>query len=113
MSTIDNQEILLVMTTITDAEKGKELARQIINEQLAACCNIVPAVTSIYRWQNELCEDQECLLVIKTAQLRFNVLSEFIKTHHPYQTPEIIALPITESSQEYLSWVIQATNQIL
>ncbi len=110
MPTPSEQQILLVMTTITDIEKGKLLARQIVEEQLAACCNIVPAITSIYRWQDELCEDQECLLVIKTAQSRFNQLSEFIKTQHPYETPEIIALPITSSSHEYLSWVIQQTS---
>lgn len=110
MPTTNDEEILLVMTTTADIETGKSLARQIINEQLAACCNIVPKITSIYRWQDELCEEQECLLVIKTAKSRFNTLSEFIKAQHSYETPEIIASPITASSQEYLSWVINQTS---
>lgn len=110
MPTSSDAEILLVLTTITDIDKGKLLARQIISERLAACCNIVPAITSIYRWKDELCEEQECLLVIKTCKSRFNDLSELIKARHPYETPEIIASPITESSQEYLSWVIQETS---
>ena len=110
MPTIDNQKMLLVMTTITDIDKGKLLARQIIEEQLVACCNIVPGVTSIYRWKGELCEDQECLLVMKTTEIRYTQLSKFFLQHHPYETPELIALPITQSTQEYLSWVIKETS---
>ena len=110
MSTINHSEILLVMTTISDIDTGKSLARQIVSEELAACCNIVTAITSVYSWQGELSEDQECLLVLKTASNRFDQLSEFIKAKHPYETPEIIALPITSGSQEYLSWVIKETS---
>ena len=110
MSTINNQKILLVMTTITDIDKGKSLARQIVEEQLAACCNIVPGITSIYCWKGELCDDQECLLVMKTTETRYTQLSKFIIQQHPYETPELIALPVTESTQEYLSWVIKQTS---
>lgn len=110
MAIIYNQEMLLVMTTITDIDKGKLLARQIIGEQLAACCNIVPGITSIFRWKGELCEDQECLLVMKTVQSRYKELNEFIKDHHPYDVPELIALPITTSLEEYLLWVIKETS---
>ena len=102
--------MLLVMTTITSIDKAKSLARQIIEEQLAACCNIVPGITSIYRWEGELCEDQECLLVMKTIETRYTQLSKFILQQHPYDTPELIALPITQSTQEYLSWVIKQTS---
>ena len=110
MSTINNHEILLVMTTITDIDKAKLLARQVVEKQLAACCNIAPGVTSIYRWKDELCEDQECLLVMKTIKTRYTQLSEFILQQHPYETPELIALPVTESTQEYLSWVTKQTS---
>ncbi|MCL4126747.1 UNVERIFIED_CONTAM: hypothetical protein GTU68_038354 [Idotea baltica] len=98
------------MTTITDIDKGKLLARQIVEQQLVACCNIVPGVTSIYRWKGELCEDQECLLVMKTTETRYIQLSKFILNQHPYETPELIALPVTQSTQEYLSWVIKETS---
>ncbi len=110
MPTINNQKMLLVMTTISDIDKGKLLARQIIEEHLAACCNIVPGITSIYRWKDELCEDQECLLVIKTTETRYKQLSEFILQQHIYEIPELIALPVTHSTQEYLSWVIKETS---
>jgi len=110
MPTSNDQTMLLVMTTITDIDKGKLLARQIMAEQLAACCNIVPGITSIYRWKDELCEDQECLVVMKTIKTRYTQLSEFIQQQHPYDTPELIALPVTQSTQEYLSWVIKETS---
>jgi len=110
MPTTTDQKMLLVITTITDIDKGKLLARQIIEQQLAACCNIVPGVASIYRWQGELCEDQECLLVMKTTEIRYTQLSKFILQQHPYETPELIALPVTQSTQEYLSWVIKETS---
>ncbi len=110
MSTINNQQMLLVMTTITDIDTGKLLARQIVELQLAACCNIVPGITSVYRWKDELCEDQECLLVMKTTESRYKALEQFIQQQHPYELPELIALPVTASTQEYLSWVTQQTN---
>ncbi len=110
MPTINNQEMLLVMTTITDTDKAKLLARQVVKEQLAACCNIVSGMTSIYRWKDELCEGQECLLIMKTIKTRYTQLSEYILQQHPYETPELIALPVTESTQEYLSWVIKQTS---
>ena len=110
MPTINNQQMLLVMTTITDIDKGKLLARQVVEQRLAACCNIVPGMTSVYRWKDELCEDQECLLVMKSTESRYKELEQFIQKQHPYELPELIALPITASTQEYLSWVTQQTN---
>ncbi len=109
MPIISNQKMLLVMTTMTDIDKGKLLARQVVEERLVACCNIVPRITSIYRWNDEMCEDQECLLVMKTVETRHKQLSKFVLQQHPYETPELIALPVTESTQEYLSWVIKET----
>ena len=110
MATTKTKEMLLVMSTIADIDKGKLLAHQIVDQQLAACCNIIPGITSVYRWKGELCEDQECLLVMKTVKPRYKQLQEFIREHHPYDLPEIIALPVTESTEEYLSWVTKETS---
>jgi len=110
MPTTTDQKMLLVMTTITDIDKGKLLARQVVKLQLAACCNIVPNITSVYRWKDELCEDQECLLVMKTTKIRYKELEQFIQQQHPYELPELIAFPVTASTQEYLSWVTQQTS---
>ena len=102
--------MLLVISTLTDIDKAKLLAHQIVGERLVACCNIVPGITSIYRWQGELSEDQECLLIMKTVKSRYQQLEEFIRKHHPYDTPELLALPVTTGLEEYLSWVIKETS---
>ena len=86
------------------------LAHQIVSEHLAACCNIVPGITSVYRWEGELSEDQECLLIMKTGHSRYQQLEQFIQNQHPYDVPELIALPVTKGLDEYLSWVIKETS---
>ena len=102
--------MLLVISTLSDIDKAKMLAHQIVSEHLAACCNIVPGITSIYRWKGELSEDQECLLIMKTGHSKYQQLEEFIQNHHPYEVPELIALPVTTGLDEYLSWVIKETS---
>ena len=110
MSETDSVQILLAISTISDIDKGRQLARRIIDKRLAACCNIVPGITSFYRWQGELCEDQECLLVMKTLKSRYQPLEDFIKANHPYDLPELIALPVNTGSKEYLAWVSQESS---
>ena len=110
MSTIYKDEMLLVISTFPDIDKAKMLAHQIVEKQLVACCNIVPGVTSIYRWKGELSEDQECLLIMKTSNTQYHQLEIFVKQHHPYDIPELIALPVNTGLEEYLSWVIKETS---
>jgi periplasmic divalent cation tolerance protein len=107
---VDSQEdCLVVLCTAPANEPSAELARGIVAEQLAACVNIVPAVRSIYRWQGEVKDDAEALLVIKTRRSRYPALEQWIRGHHPYTEPEIIALPITEGSASYLAWIAAET----
>ena len=103
-------ELLVVLTTVTDIDTAKSLAHQIIAQQLVACCNIVPGVSSIYRWQGELRDDQECLLVMKTVKERYLELETFVRSRHPYEVPELLALPVTTCFKEYLSWVVNQTD---
>ena len=110
MSIVNSDEILLVISTITDIDKAKMLAHQVVEKHLVACCNIIPGVTSIYRWEGELSEDQECLLIMKTSNSQYQQLEEFIRHHHPYDIPELIALPVTTGLEEYLSWVTKETS---
>ena len=110
VSTLNKDEMLLVISTFPDIDKAKMLAHQIVEKQLVACCNIVPGVTSIYRWEGELSEDQECLLIMKTSSSQYQQLEEFIKHHHPYDIPELVAVPVTTGLEEYLSWVIKETS---
>jgi periplasmic divalent cation tolerance protein len=103
---VDSQDnCLVVLCTTPSGEPAAELARGIVAEQLAACVNILPAVRSIYRWQGEVKDDEEALLVIKTRRPRYAALEHWIRSHHPYTEPEIIALPIIEGSASYLAWL--------
>lgn len=99
----------MVLTTVADIEKAKLLAHQIIDQRLAACCNIVPGISSIYRWQSELYDEQECLLIVKTTKNRYPELDQYVREHHPYEVPELLALPVSTCFEEYLSWVVKQT----
>lgn len=101
-------EALVVLTTVETAASGELLARLLVEHHLAACVQILPPMTSIYRWQNRVEEATEQLLLIKTARESYAQLEATLKEHHPYQTPEIIALPVVAGSPEYLSWLTEA-----
>lgn len=100
----------LVYCTCPDRDIGLALARPLIEERLAACVNIVPGLTSIYRWQGTIQEDDEALLLIKTAAARLPALMERLRQLHPYDVPEIIAVPIAEGLPAYLNWVHSCTD---
>jgi periplasmic divalent cation tolerance protein len=103
------QDLLLVVTTISNNVAAKTLAHQIIANKLAACCNIIPNISSIYMWNNELCDDNEYLIVIKTTKNRYLQLEAFIQEQHPYEVPELIVFSAQECSNKYLSWVLKQT----
>lgn len=85
--------------------KGEELANSLVEEGLAACVNVLPAVRSFYKWQGKLEKDTEELLVIKTGDWLFSILEKRVKELHPYEVPEIICMPIVEGSAPYLEWL--------
>lgn len=85
--------------------KGLDLARTIIQERLAACVNVIPAITSVYHWQGQIEEDAEELLILKTAQASWIDLMARIRELHPYENPEIICLDINSASPDYLKWI--------
>lgn len=97
--------ILIVITTLPTMDAAKLLAQQLIDERLAACVHIQEGVQSVYRWDGKICNDTEVLLSAKTAPTQWQRVEAFIKTHHPYQLPEIIALRPAEYSQAYGQWV--------
>ena len=101
---------VVILITAPNAEVAHRLARTLVEERLAACVNIVPAVTSIYRWQGRLNEEPETLLIVKSTQANFDALSARIHQLHPYTTPEVIALPITAGAAPYLAWLTTETN---
>ena len=93
------------------AEVAKDLARPLVEERLVACVNIVPGLTSVYRWEGKVCEDNESLLVMKTRAGLMERLSARIVELHPYEVPEVIALPLAagEGNPAYLSWLLEQT----
>lgn len=95
---------IVVLTTVGSEAQGEELARSIVGARLAACVQIQP-IRGVYKWKGELCGGQEFLLTIKTVERQYADLEQHIKTNHTYETPEIIKLPISGGSREYLAWI--------
>ncbi|XP_058713568.1 protein CutA homolog [Poecile atricapillus] len=91
--------------TCPNLSVATELARALVLQGLAACVNIVPGVTSVYSWQGKLEEDSEVLLMIKTRSSRVPALTEFVRRQHPYEVPEVVALPVAQGNAPYLRWV--------
>lgn len=100
----------LVLCTCPKNDTALLLAKRIVSSRLGACVNILPGIISIYRWEGEIATDQEQLLLIKTRSDQFQQLKTLIKELHPYELPEIIAVPINHGSTEYLSWLDKCIN---
>ena len=98
-------EILLVLTTLPDQTAAETLAGALVENRLAACVNILQPCRSIYRWQGTVETADEVPLLIKTTEARYPALEAAIRARHPYEIPEIIALPIGQGLPDYLAWV--------
>ncbi|MEZ6187690.1 MAG: divalent-cation tolerance protein CutA [Planctomycetota bacterium] len=101
---------VVLVSTAPDAEVAGAVARGLVEAQLAACVNVVPGVRSIYRWQGEVHDDAELLLVIETTPaLQARCIAE-LERLHPYDVPEALALPTHGGSQAYLAWIHEVTQ---
>ena len=98
-------DILLVFTTFPDDAKAREAARVLVGERLTACANLLPGVTSLYVWQEKTEEVAEVLAIFKTARAAYPALAARLRALHPYELPEIIALPLAAGLPAYLDWV--------
>ena len=98
-------DFLLVLCTCPTREVASAIATALLEERLAACVNQLPGVKSLYRWEGRIEDDEELLLLIKTTAQRFPALEEMIRDLHPYDIPEIIGLPLTVGSKDYLAWI--------
>lgn len=103
----------LVLCTCPDMESARLIAEQVVDQKLAACVNILPGVTSIYRWMGKIEESQEHLLIIKTVGEVLEVLVNSINDLHPYELPEVIGVPIESGSLDYLDWISENTSKKL
>lgn len=100
-----NERFLIVMTTAGSDVQAREIAKGLVERRLAACVSIVARACSVYRWKGAIEEEDEKLLIIKTAQSRFDRLREAIRELHSYEVPEILALPVETGDPEYLDWL--------
>jgi periplasmic divalent cation tolerance protein len=98
-------EALIVTTTCETPEQARAIARLLVEQHLAACVQILPGIHSVYRWQGAIEESPELLLLIKTSQTRWPLLEAAIRAAHPYEVPEIVAVPVAQGSASYLAWL--------
>jgi periplasmic divalent cation tolerance protein len=103
---------IVVLITAPSKEVGKQIARALLEKELAACVNIISSIDSIYTWEGKICNDEEVLLVVKSrAELFENQLVPAVQAIHPYRVPEIIALPIKMGAKSYLDWIEAVTKR--
>lgn len=95
----------VVLVTAPSAEAATAIGRVLVDERLAACVNVVPGLTSIYRWQGQREEASECLLMIKTDEARYAALERRVLELHPYSVPEVLALPVVAGAPAYVEWL--------
>jgi periplasmic divalent cation tolerance protein len=98
-------EPLVVLSTVGTAEDAQRIARALVERGLAACVNVLPGVTSVYRWQGRIETEPEHLLVIKTTAEGFEPLRAALVSLHPYEVPEVVALPVRGGHGPYLAWL--------
>jgi periplasmic divalent cation tolerance protein len=96
---------ILILCTADRLELAREIAIALVQAREAACVNIIPGIHSIYRWEGELCDEGEFLLLIKSSAESFEAVRSRIRSLHTYQVPEIIAVPISQGDSSYLAWL--------
>lgn len=100
----------IVLTTAGSEEEAERIAQHLIENQLAACVNIVPRIKSVYRWQGKVESSDEWLLLIKTSVDQFPTVRDAIRSLHSYELPECISIAIDDGSAEYLAWIRESTT---
>ena len=105
-----DSDLIVVLCTAPGQTAAERLARGLVEERLAACVNAISGVKSFYRWQGKIEADSEIQLIIKTRRGRFDDVVAWIRANHPYEVPEIIALPADNVSDDYLQWAIGETS---
>ncbi len=106
----ESSKFMVVLSTVPSPEVGKDIARDLVQRRLAACVNVIPGLVSIYEWEGSLEEDSEALLIIKTTGESVDSLTSVLMARHPYDVPEVIAIPISKGSSKYLDWVLSSTS---
>jgi periplasmic divalent cation tolerance protein len=101
------QKAVLIMVTTGARDDAERIGEALVVEHLAGCCSVVPMVHSFYYWDNQLQREHEALLLVKTVESKAEAVQEFVRSHHEYELPEILQVPIEGGSSAYLSWLEQ------
>lgn len=101
---------LVVFITASNQDEAMKIAKELIENKLAGCVNIIKDIRSIYRWEGKIQDDSEALMIAKTQKYIFDSLVEKVKELHSYTVPEIIAIPIIAGSEDYLKWLKDVTD---
>jgi periplasmic divalent cation tolerance protein len=102
-------EFVVALTTLGSSEQARAFVRRLVDERLIACGTVVPRATSIYRWRGQVTEAEEVVVLLKTAKTRWAELEAAVKAQHPYEVPELLALPVTAGLEGYLKWMESET----
>jgi len=100
-----SNEPLVVLTTLASADEARAFVRALVDARLVACGTLLPGATSIYRWEGTITEEPEVVVLLKTDAARWDALAAAVQQRHPYQVPELLALPVAHGLPAYLSWL--------
>jgi periplasmic divalent cation tolerance protein len=106
-----NLSEIVVLVTASSSDEAERLGKLVVSSRLGACANIIKGMQSIFRWDNKINVENECLMIIKTTMDQFSDLEAAIRAHHSYSIPEIIALPIVRGSEPYLKWIREEVHK--
>lgn len=109
MAAKNRANMVIVISTFSDMDTAKSISTDIIQEKLAACASVTQ-VSSIYTWKGDVEDTQEFMVLYKTATERVDHLVQYIKKHHPYETPEILQIPAESVNDSYTEWLLDATH---
>ena len=98
-------DLIVVMCTFPSEDVVRQIGTKLIEKQLIACINCIPSVISLYQWEGAICEEKECLALLKTTRKNYTTLEQMIRKLHPYEVPEIIAMETDQVEKHYLAWV--------
>jgi periplasmic divalent cation tolerance protein len=107
MTMDQNAQAFFVYMTAGNLTDARRLARELVERRVAACCNLLPAMVSVYQWQGEVNEDEEVGIIAKTTPARFEDLKAAVREVHNYECPCIVALPVVEGHQPFIDWIAQ------
>jgi periplasmic divalent cation tolerance protein len=110
--TVPANDVRLILTTASSRDEAEQIARSLVDERLAACVNVIPGLTSIYRWKGETETADELLLLIKTTAANLDRLEAALRRLHSYEVPEFLVLAPESASEPYLNWLLQSAPPI-